>query len=474
MRALTQLPPGIPRATYDVLPPDEKDVFRMAFASALAEDLDWADANARAREGVAALRILRARPLRGIVAKGMLLVVPDLEKYDPDQPRDDRGRWSRGGGVDRYGDPSSREDAESEDDLDWPDEEVALPSSIVYHGTFGKVLDKISREGLTPGARDRRNFGGDPLLYRGERGKSVFVSSDLATAAGWASTVALANDLSDPIPVVLKMQVPAGELGSFQRDEVAGGGDNFYRPGVIPPEWIKGYAVRPPRGGRVHFKSFPRVGKGDGKIFYAAIVVVEALEKDFDPSQPRDEVGRWTRTGTRGASRWLRRIEDREVVDKPSLDDFKADVKAWADADEEYYEDVNESWEDGYPSEAALRWDAGLAAHAPAFEGGSLYRGIVPEEMALLKEGQVVVVTRPLSTTRNAGVAGDFAYDDEHVVRIDITRPKIGLARDISPVLKEIARAAGMPYTAMDEVVVRPTNRFRVSREGKQIVLTQV
>lgn len=79
--APAHLPPGLPPGALEALQPDEQDVFRLEFGSALAEGDPVGLATVRARRAV-----------------GLLHAVHTIEKaYDPSQPRAQDGKWTSGG-----------------------------------------------------------------------------------------------------------------------------------------------------------------------------------------------------------------------------------------------------------------------------------------------------------------------------------------------------------------------------------------
>jgi thioredoxin reductase len=132
-------------------------------------------------------------------------------------PRDEHGRFGEGGGGD--------------------DGDGVKPPVVVFHGTTASVADQIMKEGL----HVTKTHHGDTEMYQGERGESVYVTTQQDRAIAYAKDRAQSESWAkyQPIePIVFKMAVPADEWGKFHTDKLEGEGARYGKE--IPPAWITG------------------------------------------------------------------------------------------------------------------------------------------------------------------------------------------------------------------------------------------
>lgn len=213
----------------------------------------------------------------------------EFAKYDPNQPREPKGkptggRWKKtteGGWI-----VHEREGHE-------PD----LKSLVMWHGTSDEVVEDILSEGLVPSAglgADRYLEQAWPYLYHemmksaeqkgvsGERANSVYVTPDPELAVKFAEFAVKANPGSKA--AVLRIDIPASAVPNIKVDEASMGIEAYRHVGVIPPEWLSSYSV----------------AKAAETIrLYAVIVTDESVDKAgkapvdkaYDPNQPREPKG---------------------------------------------------------------------------------------------------------------------------------------------------------------------------------------
>lgn len=136
-------------------------------------------------------------------------------------------------------------------------------SVTAYHGTASEAVEQIRKRGLLPRTEDyERNW--DDLFFKGERGKSVFITTSFANAAGYAEQTSMWAGRGKP--VVLELEVPAVEWKSFRKDMRTNPKFSYYRVGGIPPQWIKG-AVELTHAGETR-KLFEEETSVAGKILH--------------------------------------------------------------------------------------------------------------------------------------------------------------------------------------------------------------
>ncbi len=106
--------------------------------------------------------------------------------YDPEQPRDEQGRWTNEGGI-------------------------------AYHGTTSRYRDQILKQGLIP---DTHN---------------VYLTSSRKRAEEYAQL----NAPHDQTPIVFEVRVPGDRVVEFGRTTSIKGDIHYTFPGTIPKEWLK-------------------------------------------------------------------------------------------------------------------------------------------------------------------------------------------------------------------------------------------
>lgn len=183
------------------------------------------------------------------------------EFYNPDEPRDDHGRWtggSTGGGTQ------------------------------VFHGTVDSYVESIKREGLKL-KPDMRNFSA--RFYEGERGEGVYVSTDKELALHFAKEAAfrawdkgISKEGKEPVvrpqAVLLRIRIPKEEAGKMKLDNVLGGTSRRV-PFAIKPEWIERV---------VNVKSKAHYTEGEDLVLYAVVVCDGGEAKQHAEG---DTGGRW-------------------------------------------------------------------------------------------------------------------------------------------------------------------------------------
>lgn len=129
------------------------------------------------------------------MADGNVRALYTYRKYDPDQPRDEGGRWSDSGMM------------ESAGGLEGAEVFVPPEGLKVYHGTSTKYVDEIKAEGL----KSLRALTDNKDHLIGARGESVFVTDDLGTARSYAQTVAANHTVGGDVkyqPLLLEIRLP--------------------------------------------------------------------------------------------------------------------------------------------------------------------------------------------------------------------------------------------------------------------------
>jgi phage gp29-like protein len=176
--------------------------------------------------------------LKKVVSKYAQHMVARAFGFDPDEPRDETGKWSEGGGG----------------------------FKDLYHGTAAAFVDKIISEGLKPGGGK-----GNKELYKGERGNAVFLTDNEEKAKGWALLAAPEGpellELDKQMPdasaektakkqeiyrkyrtAVVHVRMPISEYKSRVKvDKIArreGRGGAYYVVGSIPSKYIASIKVR--------------------------------------------------------------------------------------------------------------------------------------------------------------------------------------------------------------------------------------
>lgn len=205
--------------------------------------------------------------------------LPKAAKFNPDQERDEHGRWVGEGGAD------IKEEVKE-----------AVKTISLYHGTADDALASIKEKGLipqgSPGADDwalKQDTLRFLMMSVNNRPASVFLarnSYDAIQFSRYASTVRNGE------PVVLEVQVPESFMRQkLQRDE------HFSESGLrtedrIPPEWIKRVGKLNDDEDDFNWRALAR------KNTFYLVLLCDAPVKtaEFNPEQARDEKGRWTDT----------------------------------------------------------------------------------------------------------------------------------------------------------------------------------
>jgi hypothetical protein len=268
--------------------------------------------------------------------------------FDPDEPRDEQGRWSEGGTGGGSGTTKSKGSEYTPEELARLDAAIAADKAraeassttsptkakaarqfvTVYHGSAKAVGDKIRAEGLKPQPGARVWSDSDPVLYEGERGNSVYVTTDEDLAVNYAMEAAAAyhrKTFRKTFPLLVKVKVPKDEWEKgFKLDEHEPSAK--YRVGGIPKEWVKGADVLDD-GGFLKAKLFAEESEGvtawsvvlsdlgNTAIKDNSLAITlqgeapneewvrntlipflrdELKEFEFNPDEERDEQGRWT------------------------------------------------------------------------------------------------------------------------------------------------------------------------------------
>lgn len=216
-----------------------------------------------------------------------------VKAYNPDQPRDEHGRWAEGGGG-------------------------ATPKGdyVAYHGTVAQNTKSIMDKGIVVRS-DQRTF--DRGHYKGERGQSVYIATTKGNAEAWAKNLA---GIKDQTPVVFKVTIPSSAGFGLRPDE-HGGSSEWRYVGAIKPEWIRGYTTYDSKG--THEYSILKAAAST--TFYVGILVDgQAPERGepshdgatkvakFDPDQPRDEHGRWSPEGGEGSPNAIMSPRERVIA----------------------------------------------------------------------------------------------------------------------------------------------------------------
>lgn len=170
-------------------------------------------------------------------------------EFNPDQPRDDHGRWT---------------DTDDHDAVVQGVNNAITNGWVkVYHGTSSKALAAIKTEGLipdkSPGAdawlKEQEDFvdmvralRGDPPRMRskddiismkvGDRKASVYVTDSYRSAKQFADAAA---EVTGSTPVVIALDVPKSKLVNDEKSNAEMRA--FRHLGPIPNEWIKGRAM---------------------------------------------------------------------------------------------------------------------------------------------------------------------------------------------------------------------------------------
>lgn len=115
----------------------------------------------------------------------------------------------------------------------------------VYHGTTTDFASLIKSYGLDPEhARGFRRW--DDAFYKGIRGTSIYVTTDLKQAQSWAFSAAKragGGTKREPHPMVVMVEVrDEWARKNFLNDRTDGPGNYLVRAKIIP-QWITSFAV---------------------------------------------------------------------------------------------------------------------------------------------------------------------------------------------------------------------------------------
>ncbi len=178
--------------------------------------------------------------------------------YNPDQSRDERGRWSSGGAVQGY------------------------------HGTARRYLARIRAEGLKPQGGAGAVVWLETKLNRGETAQGLMTRL-VDTDAGkvfFAMHPSLAWEYADAVsghiksrPVVLELRIPRSEFkAKAEPDSEDPEADRAFSPawrfkGRVKPEWIVGTVKRPKKTilDRILERAKAKVVKADTVTLYMAL-----------------------------------------------------------------------------------------------------------------------------------------------------------------------------------------------------------
>ena len=200
-------------------------------------------------------------------------------------------------------------------------EDVQGSDVIAYHGTTAEVAKKIAANGLK--VRRGKTYAQDPgpggeNHYVGERGQSVYITSDKDEALRFAAGRAwkLKNQKKrEPDVVVFKMQMPRTEWERLKSDEEH---EHAKRAPEIPPKYFSEYRIYHDKSrwdddlSRDQFEpdqyelaKIVKLKAADDKVTLFMSFMVDDLAsgntKAFDPSEPRDDAGKWTSGGGGGS-----------------------------------------------------------------------------------------------------------------------------------------------------------------------------
>jgi hypothetical protein len=197
----------------------------------------------------------------------------ETKGFDPNEPRDDAGKWTDGGGSDDAGSSSPASSS--------PTTPSGAPV-VVFHGTTESVVKKIVKEGLHV-TEASHHFDSD--VYAGDRGESVFVTTNQKTAVDYASSHAQAESWKEykaVTPVLFRLEVPPDEWKKFNEDKLEP--ESRYTK-AIPPEWIKGVFNIKPDSSLEQIKSADRRVAADHVTAYMVIFVGEPKDKTEDKTE---------------------------------------------------------------------------------------------------------------------------------------------------------------------------------------------
>ncbi len=191
--------------------------------------------------------------------------------FNPDQPRDESGRWAGGGAT-------------------------------FFHGGLVENVESMLKDGIQVGEAN----------YDETKAGYVYVADTEHEALYWAKAVAFDTGKGDSREVaLLEVRIPSSARRRVSADEnLPEEHGSFKFKGTIKPEWIVSAKV----GTLENYKplvlenerKIKEAGEGEQTIWVAVVIPQDDDDeeaKSFDPSQPRDESGRWSSTGGGGTDR---------------------------------------------------------------------------------------------------------------------------------------------------------------------------
>jgi 2'-5' RNA ligase len=226
---------------------------------------------------------------------------PLTKKYDPSEPRDDKGRWTKDGGQ----------------------------FTTFYHGTLQEQLDSIKAHGL------KTDYSG--LAWPGlSQPGTIYLARTKHDATVWAesSAIRLQWKYDNPVAVVLEIRVPKEVLAKSQRTTgIIHTGEpegNLRVFQDIPPEWIRSVTVgrsydviqgRPDRPPRTPSPVVipPFIQKQESTTFYVGLVMEGARvqKQEHDYGNTHIMIDPWSAAASSlNTARNLIRDEDRMGVGK--------------------------------------------------------------------------------------------------------------------------------------------------------------
>lgn len=186
--------------------------------------------------------------------------------YNPDQARDETGKWTDGGAAAITG----------------------KQGVTVYHGTSGEAAKEIKANGLRPPGKGEALWSKE----QGHQDGAVYVTTDKDQArryADWAAAKYLAAHPGAPIVTsVVSIRVPKATWDSDFKPDVSGAGGSAKATSYL-------YHGTIPAGFVTDVRSLTH--KADQTIGYAPVLIVGEVGKTYNPDQERDDHGRWTAGG---------------------------------------------------------------------------------------------------------------------------------------------------------------------------------
>lgn len=199
----------------------------------------------------------------------------DVSKYvyefHPDQPRDERGRWTDTGGA---GSGHADEAASAARNK---------AHAIVYYGTTKQAFDKIKQEGIEPYPIYKGMNATEPM-HGFEESVWLYDNADKAMEFARHAKKYVAQLMGMKVdPIIIRCVLPKSKL---LKDPLLP--EKYRHIGKIEPQYIYG---------------MKHVNEETMEVF-APIFVAAGKQFEYDPAlHPRDERGRWAETGSENAGR---------------------------------------------------------------------------------------------------------------------------------------------------------------------------